>query len=155
VAKLLHRTSWIIIAEHIMLNLENKVVARFRDGRILKGFTHDFNHNKPVFHLTPTDDKKELMQINICQLKALFFVKTFEGKKEYKAPAESIILENLKKVPGLKLKITFFDGEIMYGSTQGYEPERKGFFMFPADQDANCDRAYIIREATIDVTTWR
>jgi hypothetical protein len=58
-------------------------------------------------------------------------------------------------VPGLKLKITFFDGEVMYGSTQGYEPERKGFFVFPADQDANCDRAYIVKEAVVDVTTWR
>jgi hypothetical protein len=105
--------------------------------------------------LTPADNKKELLEINSCQLKAVFFVKTFEGKKEDKAPAESIILENLKKVPGLKLKITFFDGEIMCGSTQGYEPERKGFFMFPADQDANCERAFIIKEATIDVTTWR
>ena len=83
-----------------MINLENKVVARFRDGRIVKGFTHDFNHNKPVFHLTPADNKKELLEINSCQLKAVFFVKTFEGKKEDKAPAESIILENLKKGRG-------------------------------------------------------
>jgi hypothetical protein len=138
-----------------MLNLENKVVARFRDGRILKGFTHDFNQNKPLFHLTPADNKKELQEINTCQLKAIFFVKTFEGNKDYKAQDEVIILQNLKKVPGLKLKITFFDGEVMYGSTQGYDPERKGFFVFPADQDANCERAFIIREATIDVTTWR
>jgi hypothetical protein len=141
--------------EDSMLNLENKVVARFRDGRILKGFTHDFNHNKQVFHLTPADDKNELLEINTCQLKAIFFVKTFAGNKDHKTPAEAIILENLKKVPGLKLKITFFDGEVMYGSTQGYEPERKGFFVFPADQDANCDRAYIVKEAVVDVTTWR
>ena len=138
-----------------MVNLENKVVARYRDGRILKGFTHDFNQNKPVFHLSPADSKNEVVEINTCQLKAVFFVKTFEGNKDYKGPDEAILLEKLKKVPGIKLKIKFFDGEIMYGSTQGYDPERKGFFVFPADQDANCERAFIIREATIDVTTWR
>ena len=138
-----------------MLNFENKVVARYRDGKILKGFTHDFNQNKPVFHLSLADNQKEVLEINSCQLKAVFFVKTFEGNKDYRGPAEAILLEKLKKVPGIKLKITFFDGEVMYGSTQGYDPERKGFFMFPADQDANCERAFIIREATTDVTTWR
>jgi hypothetical protein len=138
-----------------MLNSENKVVARYRDGRILKGFTHDFNQNKPMFHLSPAENRKEVLEINICQLKAIFFVKTFEGNIDYKGPSEAILLEKLKKVPGIKLKIKFFDGEIMYGSTQGYDPERKGFFVFPADQDANCERAFIIREATIDVTTWR
>jgi len=138
-----------------MLNVENKVVARYRDGKILTGFTHDFNQNKQVFHLSLADNQKEVLEINTCQLKAVFFVKTFEGNKDYRGPAEAILLEKLKKVPGIKLKITFFDGEVMYGSTQGYDPERKGFFMFPADQDANCERAFIIREATTDVTTWR
>jgi hypothetical protein len=138
-----------------MLNVENKVVARYRDGKILKGFTHDFNQNKPVFHLSLADNQKKVLEIITCQLKAVFFVKTFEGNKDYKAPAEAILLEKLKKVPGIKLKIKYFDGEVMYGTTQGYDPERKGFFMFPADQDANCERAFIIREATIDVTTWR
>ena len=107
-AKLLHRTTWIIIAEDSMLNLENKVVARFRDGRILKGFTHDFNHNKPVFHLTPADNKKELMEINICQLKAIFFVKTFEGKKDYKAPDEVNNSGEPQKGAGVKVENHFF-----------------------------------------------
>jgi hypothetical protein len=138
-----------------MLNFENKVVARYRDGKILKGFTHDFNQNKPVFHLSLADNQKEVLEINSCQLKVVFFVKTFEGNKNYRGPAEAILLEKLNKMPGIKMKITFFDGEVMYGSTQGYDPERKGFFMFPADQDANCERAFIIREATTDVTTWR
>ena len=138
-----------------MLNFENKVVARYRDGKILKGFTHDFNQNKPVFHLSLADNQKEVLEINTCQLKAVFFVKTFEGNKDYRGPAEAILLEKLKKVPGIKLKRTFFDGEVMYGTTQGYDPERKGFFMFPADQDANCERAFIIKAATTNVTTWR
>jgi len=138
-----------------MLNFENKVVARYRDGRILKGFTHDFNQNKPVFHLSLAENKNEVVEINTCKLKAVFFVKTFEGNKDYKGPAEAIILEKLKKMPGIKLKIKFYDGEVMYGTTQGYDPERKGFFMFPADQDANCERAFIIKESTTNVTTWR
>ena len=139
-----------------MVNLDNKVVARFRDGKIVKGLTHDFSPMKDIFHLTTADEKKEFIEINISQLKAIFFVKTFEGNKDYKGPNETEILEILTKVAGLKLKITFSDGEIMYGSTQGYQPERKGFFIFPADRDVNnCERAYIIKEATTEVKTWR
>jgi hypothetical protein len=142
--------------EDNMVNIENKVVARFRDGRILKGLTHDFSPMKDIFHLTTADEKKEFVEINLSQLKAIFFVKTFEGNKDYKGPTEAEILENLKKVPGLKLKITFSDGEIIYGSTQGYQPERKGFFIFLADREVNnCERAYIIKESTIEVKTWR
>jgi len=142
--------------EDNMVNLENKVVARYRDGKILKGLTHDFSPMKEIFHLTTADEKKELVEINLSQLKAIFFVKTLEGNKDYKGPTEAEILENLKKVSGLKLKITFFDGEIMYGSTQGYQPERKGFFVFPSDREVNnCERAYIIKDSTVDVKPWR
>jgi hypothetical protein len=31
----------------------NKVVARYVDGRMLKGFTSDFNPSKDEFHVTP------------------------------------------------------------------------------------------------------
>ena len=138
-----------------MLNFENKVVARYRDGRVVKGFTHDFNQNKSIYHLSLADNQKEVLEINTCQLKAVFFVKTFAGNRDYRGPAETILIEKLNKMPGIKMKITFLDGEVMYGTTQGYDPERKGFFMFPADQQANCERAFIIRQATTNVTTWR
>ena len=33
----------------------NKVVARYRDGRIVRGFTQDFLPNRPSFHLAPEE----------------------------------------------------------------------------------------------------
>ena len=32
----------------------NRVVARFLDGRVMKGTTEDFLPNRPRFHLRPT-----------------------------------------------------------------------------------------------------
>jgi hypothetical protein len=64
-------------------------------------------------------------------------------------------LENFKNIPGLKVKVTFFDGEVMYGSTNGYAPERKGFFIFPADEESNNERVFIIRESTVAVEKFR
>jgi len=87
-------------------------------------------------------------------LKAVFFVKTFEGNKDYRSP-EDFSLDRLKIIPGLKVKVTFFDGEVMYGSTNGYAPERKGFFIFPVDKGSNNDRVFAIRDSTVTVETGR
>lgn len=137
-----------------MLKVENKVVVRFRDGRIIKGFTHDFNPNREIFHVTEAQDRENVIEISTSLLKAVFFVKTFEGNKNHRS-TEDFTVESLKNVPGLKVKITFSDGEVTYGSTHGYAPERKGFFIFPADKESNNDRAFVIVAATDKVETWR
>ena len=80
--------------------------------------------------------------------------KTFEGNKDHRDPKD-FSLDSLKSIPGLKVKVTFFDGEVMYGSTNGYTPERKGFFIFPVDKESNNDRVFAIRQSAVTVETWR
>jgi len=138
----------------IMPKIENKVVVHFRDGRIVKGFTHDFNPNKETFHVTDVHNENEVTEVSTVLMKAVFFVKTFEGDKNHPHP-EDFSLESLKSVPGLKLKVTFFDREVMYGTTHGYSPQRKGFFIFPADKTINNDRVFVIKDSTTAVETWR
>ena len=138
----------------ILLRIENKVVVRFRDGSMVKGFTHDFNPNKEIFHVTETHDGGKVIEVSTALLKAVFFVKTFEGNKNHRTTDEFTV-ESLKNVPGLKVKIAFCDGEVVYGSTHGYAPERKGFFIFPADKESNNDRVFVIVASTGKVETWR
>jgi len=137
-----------------MVIVENKVVVRFRDGRMVKGYTHDFNPNREVFHVTEVQEGGKVIEVSPSLLKALFFVKTFEGNKDHRSN-DDISRESLKNVSGLKVKVTFSDGEVMYGSTHGYAPERKGFFIFPTDKESNNDRAFVIVESTDGVETWR
>jgi hypothetical protein len=137
-----------------MVNVENKVVVRFQDGRMVKGYTHDFNPNREIFHVTEVQEGGKIIEVFPSLLKAVFFVKTFEGNKDHRS-SDDISMGSLKNVPGLKVKVTFSDGEVMYGSTHGYAPERKGFFIFPADKESNNDRAFIIVESTDEVETWR
>jgi len=54
------------------VGIENKVVARFRDGKIIKGFTQDFFPNKDVFHISGTERGKDLAEVLVPDLKALF-----------------------------------------------------------------------------------
>jgi len=121
---------------------------------MVKGFTHDFNPNKELFHVTEAQDGGRVIQVSISLLKAVFFVKTFEGNKTHRG-TDDFTVESLKNVPGLKVKIAFSDGEVMYGSTHGYAPERKGFFIFPADKESNNERVFVVVESTDKVETWR
>jgi len=137
-----------------MLQIENKVVVRFRDGSMVKGFTHDFNPNKEIFHVTEVQDGGKVIEVSTSLLKAVFFVKTFEGNKNHRS-TDDFTMESLENIPGLKVKITFSDGEVMYGTTHGYAPERKGFFIFPADKESNNERVFVVRGSTDAVETWR
>jgi len=138
-----------------IMKVENKIVARFQDGNLMKGYTHDFFPNKEVFHLTAPQGGGDPQQVHVFELKAIFFVKTFEGSKDHRKSDDPVVLDNLKKTPGFKLKIRFLDGEEMYVLTQGYDPARKGFFVYSKDPDSNWERAYVVKQATKEVTKFR
>jgi hypothetical protein len=46
----------------------------------------------------------------------------------------------------------FNDGEMLLGTTTGYQPGRPGFFVVPADADSNSERCYVISAATQSVS---
>ena len=126
-----------------------KVVARFRDGRVLKGHTADFIPTKSTFHLTLLDstDNKPIM-VNHSELKAIFFVKDFKGNPEYNDRKE---FDSSKPIMGRKIRVTFKDGETIVGTTQGYQQGRPAFFVIPADPQSNIDRCFVIANATKEI----
>ena len=136
-----------------MLKIENKVVIRFRDRRIVKGGTYNFKSHREIFHVTEAHDEKKTIEISMSQLKTIFFVKTLERNKDRRSP-EDFSMESFNNVIGRKVKITFSDGEMMYGIIHGYTPHMKGFFIFPADKESNNERAFVIRESTVAVETF-
>ena len=63
-----------------------KVVVRYSDGRILKGYTQNFSPNKATFHIRPhrVEVPDQLQQVSINDLKGVFFVRDFTGDPNYK-----------------------------------------------------------------------
>lgn len=127
-----------------------KIVVRYADGRIVKGYTQDFFPNKPLFHLFLSDvlPAKDGVEVLIQNLKALFFVRDFDGnaaynEKKHFAPAE--------RPTGRTVEVTFKDGEVLVGTTLGYDPKRQGFFLFPADPQSNNMRIFAISESVRQV----
>ena len=61
----------------------DKVVARFKDGRVLKGHVSDFDPDAVEIILIELENGKEL-RLSIDELKALFFVHSLEGDRNYR-----------------------------------------------------------------------
>jgi len=119
----------------------NKVVAKFKDNSLAKGKTSDFFPNKTRFHLEKSSG--EIVEIGIEDLKAIFFVKDFEGDKNRKDNYNDQIAGG-----GRKMRGNFSDGEIVIGYTLGYSPDRQGFYMTPADLQGNNERIFVVKSAT-------
>jgi len=119
----------------------NRVVVKFKGNTISKGKTNDFFPNKTQFHLE--DMNGDIVEISIEDLKAVFFVKDFEGNKDHKDNYSDEITAG-----GRKIKVRFFDGETVMGYTLGYSPDRQGFYLTPADLQGNNERIFVVKSAT-------
>ena len=120
--------------------IPNKVVVKFKDKRLKKGTTRDFFPNKTLFHLE--DVNGDLSEISIDDLKAVFFVKDFEGNESHQKNYDDNIAGGGKKVA-----VKFYDGETIVGYTLGYSPDRQGFFVTPADLNGNNERIFVVKSA--------
>jgi hypothetical protein len=125
--------------------MKNKVVLHFIGGEIKKGTTEDFFPNKDIFHFTNSDGGEQ-SKISLQNLKAIFFVKSFDGNRNYQER------DDVERTGfGKKIEVIFKDGELQRGYTQGYAPNRPGFFIFPSDPDSNNERVFVVNAATSDV----
>jgi hypothetical protein len=128
------------------MQLHNRVVARFTDGRVLKGTTKDFSVTRDFFHVIPPEAGATPVRVTMPALKAVFFVKDHTGDKDYN---ERKAFDKL--VPGRKMQVTFRDGEMLVGSSTAYDAARQGFFLMPADPKSNNDRIYVVMKAVRSV----
>ena len=128
----------------------NKIVARFLNGGIIKGYTHDFFPDKPAFHISPADPKvaNGPIEVQVKDLKGIFFVRDFVGNRLYR---EQKTFPHETKITGRKVEVTFKDKEVMIGSVLGYDPKRHGFFFFPSDPKSNNLKVYIVSNAVSKV----
>ena len=129
----------------------NQIVIRYQVDHIMKGVTNDFLPAKDRFHLIPFDSapNSKPLEIVVADLKAIFFVKDFDGNAKNKEVKQ---FDPSKPAPGRKISVVFKDGEVIVGITQGYQPERPGFFVLPADGQSNNERCFVVASATREVT---
>jgi len=132
--------------------VRNRIVLHYQDKKLLKGYTHDFTPLREKFHLISEQekDKGNIYEIRCSDLKAVFFVKSLDGDKDYmeKKNFDDVDATALR---GLKVKVEFPDGEVIRGTSFGYSKNRKGFFIVPIDPASNNERIYVVSNVLRDV----
>ncbi len=128
--------------------LKKKVVVKYQNGEIIKGWIEEFNPEKKSFILFPLIEysEEERMEIDLSSLKAIFFVKDFTGNKDYiKIRTFNV---DIKITPSQrKLLVNFLDGEHLYGTSHSYGRYEIGFFVYPIDSSDNSERIFVIHKA--------
>jgi hypothetical protein len=133
-----------------------KVVAHLTDGRLIKGHSDVVPATDLEFLLKrdavsmPSEvkiriiDTGKSMKIPMSSLKALYFVKSFEGKGTYK---EIKFFEGHPAIEGLWVRLKFQDGEWTEGVVRNsrHFMTEPGFLVKPPDPQSNNEILYIIK----------
>lgn len=117
------------------------VVARYLDGRMVKGFCRGFTPSRGFVQISPLPDApaSSLMTVPMRQLKGLFFVHDLE-----RAPQA---LDPTPASRGRTIEVTFTDGEVLKGTTLNYTVDGPGFFLSPHEERGNNLRVYVTTAA--------
>ena len=125
-----------------------KVVVRTRDGGVIPGFANQDRISDTLKIITQQGKEQEF---NIDKLKAVFFVKDFQGNPEY----DEIKFLNKQAVSSMVwVRVEFFDGEVLEGKIPNNMElvSSPGFFLSPSDRDTNNKRVYVIKSALKNFT---
>jgi len=128
-----------------MIGPAARVVVRYADGRLVKGYTYDFETGRRRFHVFATlDASPDPTPVLVGELKAVFLVRDLAGNARYN---ERKRFSDTAPPPGRRVEITFKDGEILVGSTRCDIAAGSGVFLIPADPASNNLRVYAVATA--------
>ena len=105
-----------------------KVVARYADGRLVKGYTFDFGPAQTRFHVFEQPSATGTStQVLVRELKAVFFVRDFIGNPTrqdgQKFPTGEVARPHVE--------VRFRDGEVMVGVADSPATDSSGFLPHP------------------------
>jgi hypothetical protein len=116
----------------------NKVVVRYRDGRTERVALAPIDAAHEAFSVTRDDG--ESADVPFSSVKAVFFPRLATD-------------DALEEATGSTLAIEFADGEVIRGIAH-YNPERKGFFLYPTDRSKN-ERIFVVSSAIVSIEVER
>lgn len=129
-----------------------RVVAHYKGGRLLKGYTRDFAPSRDTFTLVSEEkrDRGRTYTVRIADLKAVFFVRALEGNIFYREKKRFADV-NMSHLRGIGVRLHFKDGEVIRGASLDYAIGRKAFFVTPVDPESNNERIYVVSDALADI----
>jgi hypothetical protein len=122
----------------------SEVVARYIDGRVVKGVSYDVDPNRMFCHIKTKD--KGLVDVHLTDLKALFFVRNLIGDPK-RNEGDTLEPADPRAKGSSPIEVEFADGERVVGLTVRYPPVRQFFFILPVDPKSNNLRILVNRSA--------
>lgn len=120
------------------MRAEQKIVVHYLDRTLVRGHARFFFHMQDRMEMTDLEGRPH--QVDLHRVKAIFFVRRFEGNPGY--PERQAFADG-SPVFGQKIRIVFTDGEVLLGRAMGYRPEEKGFYFKPADPGSNNEVIFV------------
>ena len=132
-----------------------RVILRFVDGKMLKGFIRDLKIAEEYLYIE--DESNHQHKVRLKELKAIFFVRKFEGERQHQERKSFT-----GTLPGSKrVFVKFKDGESIMGNMEGEIPWERGFFLesmkektftiIPVDEDSNNTKILVVTTSVKDV----
>jgi len=142
--------------EGLDMTKRQKVILRYVDGKLEKGYFKD-SSAVGVDVVSVEDESHHVRAIKLEKLKAIFYVKDFDGDKKHRE------LKSFtgKRQSGKRVFLRFKDGESITGYLEGDTPWEKGFFLeaeknhgfflVPVDEASNNTKMFVVTSAVRDV----
>ena len=123
-----------------------KVVVHTRKGEIIHGFANQDLIKTSVKVITRQGKQRTF---KVQQIKAVFFVKDFDGDPEY---AEVKFMTKEPNRSTIWARVQFQDGEIQEGKIPNNVEllNEPGFFLWPLDRDTNNELIYVSKACLKD-----
>lgn len=134
-----------------------KAVLRFKDGGLLKGYLVDFTDQTLTVGFVERGMQGS-RDVPIEELKAIFFVRSFDGDRQYNEHK----LFGRAKGRGKKILVKFKDKETLVGFLEKDSPRymdfhltkndpKTGLFVWPVDEESNNLKVYVFKSAVDDI----
>ncbi len=121
-----------------------RVLLRFADNRVLRGFVRDFSPGADRLEVWPRPDAPQQARVTIpaSRLKAVFFLDdTNEASSADHSDGDP-----------RRVAVRFRDEEVLVGTAHEYDLDAPGFFMSHFDAFSDRIRAFVFSPAVLDIT---
>ena len=113
------------------------VIGKYRDGRLISGYTNDFSPSKTHLHVSSARSDAQAEFLELTELEAIFFLRestgTSSGDRTRDAGTPS----------GRKVALVLPSGEQLTGATLNDSRHTSGVFVYPCDGDFGVARVFV------------
>jgi hypothetical protein len=117
-----------------------QVVGKYRDGRLIRGYTPDFSPMNQYLHISPVPHAEGAEFVSMIQLDALFFGRDAQ-------PPDGDLAEpsgpDVVPAQGRKVAVPLPNGTEMIGAARSYSRNSAGFFVESLDEGSGTLRIFV------------